>query len=356
MILHIMLVEKFTADYINFLGDNFDYSRHYFVLVDYHLNIDDRLNEVKYNNFDVYDQKDFSRKNKKLVHILKNAEKIIIHGCFGIHFIIPFVDIRMLSKTYLIFWGGDIYKFEEKIEWNQLVEKIYRRVYMYEIKYAKGVATLVEGDYKILSQYVKPKGKLFKAIYPWERKNVQLLECIRTEKKMIDPYRILVGNSATKENRHREVFDYLECFKGENINIICPLSYGDEEYRNFVILEGKRRFGEKFIPILEYMSSKEYFELLNTCSVGIFNNNRQQAINNIRICGYFGAKLYLSSETAMWDEFIKAGFALNDVCQIKKMSFQEFISHGKADRKRNELVCVPTQQRATEIWQKIFED
>lgn len=99
------------------------------------------------------------------------------------------------------------------------------------------------------------------------------------------------------------MIDMIKKFKSENIKFVCPLSYGNFEYRDKVIEYGKNILGDKFCPITEYMPQQEYYSLLNKCSVGIFNNNRQQAMGNINVLLRFGAKVYIRDDTTMWNTF-----------------------------------------------------
>lgn len=101
-----------------------------------------------------------------------------------------------------------------------------------------------------------------------------------------------MGNSATKTNCHIEIFNKLSKYDWiHELEIICPLSYGnEEEYRDYVIKVGYEKIGNKFKPITEYISLTKYIELLNSCDVGVFNNNRQQGGSTILYLTRLGKK------------------------------------------------------------------
>lgn len=107
---------------------------------------------------------------------------------------------------------------------------------------------------------------------------------------------ILVGNSATCENNHLEAFQILKGTLRPEQRIICPLSYGNAEYGRIVIERGRAFFGEQFVPLTGFMPIEEYVDILRSCSTAVMNHVRQQALGNIIIMLYLGAKLFLRSE------------------------------------------------------------
>ena len=60
-----------------------------------------------------------------------------------------------------------------------------------------------------------------------------------------DKKSIIIGNSATETNCHMEIFEMLKGKDWTNVEIYCPLSYGDIEYARFTINEEKS-FRRKF--------------------------------------------------------------------------------------------------------------
>lgn len=47
-----------------------------------------------------------------------------------------------------------------------------------------------------------------------------------------------------------------------------------------VIIKGKELFGEKFIPLTEFMTFEKYLEFLGSIDIAIFAHKRQQAMGN----------------------------------------------------------------------------
>ena len=86
---------------------------------------------------------------------------------------------------------------------------------------------------------------------------------------------ILLGNSATPENNHLEAMRLIEGAASHDRKIICPLSYGIPAYARMISSEGKQVFGDRFVPLLDFMDTALYLEMLHSCSVAAMNHLRQ---------------------------------------------------------------------------------
>src|SRR5690606_11417008 len=87
-------------------------------------------------------------------------------------------------------------------------------------------------------------------------------------------------NSASDTNNHFDALNYLNLihWKGE---IIVPLSYGNKDYADDIIYYGKNKFGDKFIPFVDFMPLDQYHQCINSCGIVWMNHVRQQAAGNI---------------------------------------------------------------------------
>lgn len=128
---------------------------------------------------------------------------------------------------------------------------------------------------------------------------------------------ILVGNSATYTNNHMELLDIIKGVNiGKDSKIICPLSYGDAEYAQYIKKHGDALFGSQFEPLMDFLTKSNYINLLSSCTVAIFNHIRQQAAGNIIIMLYLGAKVYVRRENPVYSFFIEKGikiFLIEDI-------------------------------------------
>jgi dTDP-N-acetylfucosamine:lipid II N-acetylfucosaminyltransferase len=118
---------------------------------------------------------------------------------------------------------------------------------------------------------------------------------------------ILLGNSATPSNNHLEIFKLLAVQDLAERKLIVPLSYGVPEYRDAVIEEGHSVFGERFVPVCDYMPLPDYNALIAQCAVVIMNHRRQQALGNIGAMLYRGAKVFLDEASPVYAFFKERG-------------------------------------------------
>lgn len=112
---------------------------------------------------------------------------------------------------------------------------------------------------------------------------------------------ILVGNSATATNNHLELFEYLRDHVDlAGRQLIVPLSYGDNAYREAILQVGRAWFGDRFVPMVDFMPRERYVALLRSCGHVMMNHVRQQAFGNLTIAGLLGAKLHVNTHSALY--------------------------------------------------------
>lgn len=338
-IIHIFGCTSFTVEYMENLYSCVSRQEHKFILYG---DIDsirrDGIEEFK-GCYSHSKKKNFIYQYSRMLH---SAEKIIIHGMFfektNMIPLLPYI-----KKIQIVFWGADIYFLKTRS--GSIKGQILRWAYLKVVENVGAIGTLIEGDYNILCSYCHPKGKHFVVEYLRSKKRVESELAIRSVNKASDPYMILLGNSAAETGQHIEALQILERFKDENIRIIVPLSYGgSEQYKKEVMWVGNEIFHEKINYLTKMMSYNEYIELVNTCSVGIFNHNRQQAMGNILEVGTLGGIVYLRSDTPMWNEMIhNRKLRYRDILSIKEMSFKDFITITHEDAEWNKLINVSNQ-------------
>jgi len=345
--------EKFSDNYIGFINEHFDSSQHEFIIfgnkIKKEIKNDNNIQRIKYRPL-------------QLLQLMKKmllAEKIIFHGI-----LVPQMAALLaaqpwvLKKVYWIVWGADLYyyKYRKHSFKNNVYEAIRKRV----IKNIGNVCPLVKGDYTVAKEWYNIKGEYYKAIYGSGKYTEMIEEIIKENQKTNQPgkkVRLMVGNSATKTNNHFEAFDLLEKFKDENIEIICPLSYGDEAYAKEVRTLGRQVFKDKFTPLDTFMDKEEYINYLSQIDVGIFNMERQQGLGNIYLLLFLGKKVYLKKKTTMWEELLDMDLTVYDVEKIPEHTWKEFAE-------MDELTVAKNREKVREryqaeykvkIWEKIFD-
>ena len=149
-----------------------------------------------------------------------------------------------------------------------------------------------------------------------------------------DSVRILLGNSATKTNRHAEAMQMLSKFRDENIEVFAPLSYGDMCHAKEVEAEGDDYLSEKFKPLLSMIDSSQISLVFKFDLRCVFNHNRQQGIGNVSRLLAFGSKVYLSQDGPMLSENLNEGFSVFRTEDIQDLTFEEFYQMRQEDRSK----------------------
>lgn len=299
-------------------------------------------------------------KSLKMIMTLNRADYIVVHGLINklVVLVLAFQP-WLLKKCNWIIWGGDIYIHEKKNK--SLVEKGAETLKRYIAPRFPVITTLACGDYELACKWYGVKGKECSIVYPVPASNHELLEEIVREKKGdSSDVKIIVGNSATVTNQHFEVLDLLAKFKDENIRIYLPLNYGTGDFSAYaekVIDYAKAIYGDKVEPLRQQLPGEEYLRFLGRMDVGIFNNNRQQAMGNISQLILCGSKVYLRSDTKMWGHFVQLGCELSDIKKIEQInSIDELVAQDSEVKRKNVAVIRGRHDMEHKVnqWQEMF--
>lgn len=355
MIIHIIQDSVYANDFIRFLGTYYCKEDHFvYVIERKEHHVEENGNNCPWQYFHNKDIFAFNRKARK-------ADKVIIHGLFDtILFIWLFFHLFNMRKIVISIWGGDLYihkKLKEDPD-TTLRSKMFDFVRGMIFKGTPLFLNDMAEDYDLLKEWYHVRGRSIHIIYP-ASVDMEFLERAITEKhNNQDKVVILLGNSATESNMHIEAFNLLKKFENENIEIYCPLSYGDINYREKVIQTGKEIFGNKFIAVVDFMKPEEYCKLLASVDVAVFNNDRQQAMGNIAMLAYLGSKVYLRNDTTMWEQYVKKGqCGFHCVLDIDKITFEEFSYNSNEDQIKNKKYFsrLWDVEYLKDMWDKAFE-
>lgn len=214
------------------------------------------------------------------VYKMHKAKKVILHNLFNRNIILLlFFMPWLLKKCYWVIWGGDLYRYESGVRsWRFRFTEFIRRPV---IKNMGHLVTYIPGDVELAREWYGAKGQYHECLMYLS--NVVDQDIIQTSAEDLETYKtinILVGNSADPSNNHIESLEKLLPYKGEDIRIFAPLSYGDREHAKKVIETGSMWFGEKFVPLTSFLPVEEYLKFLQSVDIAIFNHNRQQAMGN----------------------------------------------------------------------------
>ncbi|WP_288353972.1 TDP-N-acetylfucosamine:lipid II N-acetylfucosaminyltransferase [uncultured Marinobacter sp.] len=226
---------------------------------------------------------------------MNNAEKIILHGLFNNHiFYLLVMQPWLLKKCCWVIWGGDLYIHNVQTkDWRWKKNEFFRH---FIIKRIRHFITYIKGDYELAKKWYGARGKYHHCLmYPSNLYNDLILP-----PKQGEVTNILVGNSADPTNNHAEVFQKLIAYNQENIQIVCPLSYGPADNAERIVKHGRELFGDRFTPLLDFMPFDKYLELLGQIDIAVFAHKRQQAMGNIINLLGLGKKVYMRSDITPW--------------------------------------------------------
>ena len=347
---HFIYKDKFTDPYIKMMEKHFNKENHFFYIYG---NPSLRYEPVEKENVIYYRHvSEFFIKN---INIIDNCDLIIAHSFFSKELIVNlFIRRRLIKKLNIFFWGGDIYS-HRSINIRDMIYPILKKNI---IKNAPFITTLVDGDYDLVRDYYSAQGKNLRGIYIFnEELKARIFELVN-KNRMHKGINIQIGNSATESNCHMEILDLLSKYKDEDISIYVPLSYGNVDYRNMVMEKGYSMFKDKFKPLLEFMPQEEYFSHLNSIDVAIFNNNRQQATENIETLLYLGAKVYINSNTTMAQYYFEElEMKMYEVKDIYNMDFHDlyYVNEECTLNNRMKLDKLWSDGTFVSSWERIFE-
>ena len=159
---------------------------------------------------------------------------------------------------------------------------------------------------------------------PWNYGSIEDVFLKNYKDMRVSGESVLVGNSASLTNNHLDIFEVLNSMiNSENykLNLIVPLSYGDQEYRDKVIEDGVLKFKDFFNPIIEFIPLDEYVNLLLQCGYVIMNHVRQEAVGNIIIMLYLGARVFLREDNPTYIMLRNEGAFINTVDELNEKNW-----------------------------------
>ena len=291
--------------------------------------------------------------DKNIRKLFYEVDKVIVSGVFVSQYALLFFPRKILKKIYYQFWGGDYTRFRKKSIQNYASRYLINRC----VKHSKGIITLVESEKKEFSLYFNINKPFFSVPVTSGPKDQELrMKCRQKAKENDKRNRIIIGNSSSQTNNHFEIFEMMSSKNWRDYEIYCPLSYGDMEYAKKVIEKGKKIFGKSFIPLEKKLEYKEYLDLLCTCSVGIYNHDRQQGLGNISILISLGKKVYVRKNSENWNHYSKYGILLNDIEEIRNKTIDGIFAWDDSSQIQNMEAYEKRGLAMNEEWKRILDD
>ncbi len=323
---HIMCNDKFNSGIVDFINTNFDPAEHCFVF--YRGVPETQFPIPKYEN--VVNLLDIS-----YLTIPNSVEKIFFHSLFLQDIILYLYNNKeLLKKSCWLIWGGDLYEAKR----NKIGDFVRTN-----FNYYNGV----EHDRIFFRENYNHNIPLIKTIC-YSAFTAEEIEAVPRPKN--DRVKILVNNSAHQSTI--SALKKLAHFKNEHIEIFTILSYGQARYTERIVETGKEIFGDKFIPIYDYIKAEDYLHFLASIDVYILNQGRPQGATTMQTLLLMEKKVFARAHIA--EPFKAHGMDIYHTESIPNLTFGEFLANEHKDANKKTAAYRFTDEFKMDVWRKTF--
>lgn len=306
---------------------------------------------IKYKNARILSKSEFSKLTKS--HLFwSDIDIIIFHSLCTFNAYIPYN-----IKTIWIGFGFDYYdlisskntflgnktkkivtsslsieeyllsKLKTLLLWN-LYKKVKKNNFIKKINYFCPVLTT---EYDLIKWNKNNKPKLI----DWNYGTLEDDWAKSGNQSKLTGSNILLGNSATYSCNHIEGIDLLNKLKIKKSKLIIPLSYGNKKYASIIKQYIKNNYSGETVILDDYISFDEYSNLIASCSHIIMPHKRQQALGNIIMSLYLGAKIFLDKTNPIYIFFKKNGVIIYSLDDINDCDFNIKLTDNEVEINKN---------------------
>lgn len=337
--------EFYSYEIFSFMTRNFANYNQKFIVLD---------STFKYDTGNVIKTKKGFFRYLVILYYLLVSRKIIFHGLFDPRLKLLMMMFIVKSKFYWVIWGADLYDHMfYKFSFKAFVIKHIDRILYPKII---NIVSFNKFDYELLQKKFSSNRKTLRKFYyapyfvPYIFSSLNLNKEFNSKKKTF-----LVGNSASVTNNHIECFNKLFSEVDNYIaKVIVPLSYGDIDYRDKIIDYGRRLFGDRFEPIIDYMDHEKHVKILSEVDEAIFFHDRQQALSTIIDLIALGKKVYIKSTVTTYMFFSDNGINIYDAIENFNKNINQYDSNTLANN-ISILKDIWAEKTLVELWSYVLE-
>ncbi len=172
---------------------------------------------------------------------------------------------------------------------------------------------------------------------------------LRQEIKLKNKLTIVLGNSASLSNNHISIIKLLASYDSSKFQVVCPLSYGDAKYGNYVAEYGRKVLGNNFIILDKYLPKEDYLNFLNITDYGFYNHCRTEAAGNVFLMLTLNKKVFLNSNSNLLHYLKDNQVSIFDIAS----GLSDDISTSIADNDRH-IKLLFSQERAIYLMKHII--
>ena len=285
---------------------------------------------------------------------LSSKDRVIIHQLSNPRLLLYLFLVRgSLRRCAWAIWGGDVYDFKYRPRtWAHDLREYLRKVIIPSIPV---ISSMIPGDYETVRSVYGGRARYVNAFYPipMDYGSLEAGDEPRTCGKGVT---ILVGNSGDPSNVHADVFRVLSRFREADLRIVSPLSYGDRAYVASVMELGRELFGDKFVPLTDFLPPEQYARLIRGMDAAIMNHGHQQALGNIIAMLMMGKKVFVRSDATPYRYFNDLGITVYDTLRLPQLELKEIIELGPETGARNAASVRShlSEKNAVAGWRNLF--
>jgi len=288
---------------------------------------------------------------------MRPTDRLVIHQLSNPRLVLGLLlSLRTARRCAWCVWGGDVYYdlYRPRTWLHGWRERMRRAV----IPWIPVVCSMVPGDFEYVRKTYGSRAKYVEAFYPSPMDSRALVPADAGDvANAKDGVTVLVGNSGDPSNQHAWVFDTLARFRGPKLRVVAPLAYGDRAYVDSVVGHGRDLFGDRFMPLTEFLPPEQYGRLIREVDAAIMNHGFQQALGNVIALLLLGRKVYVRGDTTTYGYFKDLGVEVHDTRLVADQSLADLAAFAPETGARNSDLVRSHLSEANAVggWQRLFD-
>lgn len=327
--LHIIGLNIYGINFFNFINDNFNpnNSSNFFIFTrpfKYEIPNKDK-NYIKIQNRNVFSM-------IRVYFNLISADTILIHGLYDARFMLLYLlTPKFKKKAIWLVWGGDLINpYAEISSVKGIIAKKLKKVVISRIR---SVAATPK-EFEHLQSFSSESRIRLNKIYFNDLEIEDTIPQVNKEK-----FGILIGNSSSRKNNHKEILTSISKLNLNNkVIIYLPLSYGDMN-PNEIVNIAEELFPGNVVALREFLPLEEYkFFLKTKIDIALFNNYDQLGFSNFAQLVSYGKKVYLHKLNPLYSLYKNEfNFFLYDISKIE--SSLDFLTINQQELSNNLILA-----------------
>lgn len=216
-----------------------------------------------------------------------------------------------------------------------------------EKQYQRKLETIKRIDYLIMPEHSVKSYEFVKKIYPTltakrvcgtfnQNVNKAVNYGLKSIPQRNDALSVLLGNSSDPTGNHLDAIKFLAARLAKDSQVYCLLSYGDAASREWTIAYGRKMFGDRFHPVLDYMQKDDFVSFLQSMDIVIEYHNRSQAAGNIITALTLGKPVFMKPQSTFFSHLNSIGVtSVHPVQQIGDCDLREIIKEAQNSKSEN---------------------